>query len=79
MYSPAKSARNAFIDEIKGAPKSLVREAHDFILFLKQRRSLEREEHQAKVVSAKPDFLARQHAWFEGRVLPDSQAIQDEL
>lgn len=73
------SARNAIIDEIKVAPESLVREAYDFILFLKRRRSMEQQEHQATAVSPKPDFLARQHALFGSRLLPDSQAILDEL
>jgi hypothetical protein len=72
------TARNAIIDEIKVAPETLVREAYDFILFLKRRRSMEQEAHPANVVSPKPDFLARQQALFGSRILPDSQPILDE-
>jgi len=72
-------AREALIDEIKTAPESLVRETYDFILFLKRRRSLERKEDEPKPVDSRPDFLARQQALFGSRVLPDSQAILDEL
>jgi hypothetical protein len=72
-------AREALIDEIKTAPESLVRETYDFILFLKRRRSLEREDDEPKPVDARPDFLARQQALFGSRVLPDSQVILDEL
>ncbi len=73
------SARDAIIDEIKTAPESLVKEAYDFILFLKRRRSLEHEGEEPKRVTTKPDFLARQQSLFGSRVLPDSQAILDEL
>jgi hypothetical protein len=73
------SARDAIIDEIKTAPESLVRETYDFILFLKQRRTLELEGEEPKTVIAKPDFLARQQTLFGSRVLPDSQTILDEL
>jgi hypothetical protein len=73
------SARDAIIDEIKTAPESLVRETYDFILFLKQQRALELEGGESKTVIAKPDFLARQQTLFGSRVLPDSQAILDEL
>jgi hypothetical protein len=73
------SARAAIIDEIKSAPESLVREAYDFVLFLKQRRALEHEDGKPKTATVKPDFLARQQALFGNRALPDSQAILDEL
>ena len=73
------SARDAIIDEIKSAPESLVKETYDFILFLKRRRSLELQGESPKTVTSKPDFLARQQALFGSRVLPDSQAILDEL
>lgn len=73
------SAREAIIDEIKSAPESLVREAYDFVLFLKRRRALEHEDEEPQTATAKPDFLARQRAMFGNRVLPDSQAILDEL
>jgi hypothetical protein len=73
------SAWEDIIDEIKSAPESLVRETYDFIQFLKQRRSLEHKGEESKTVTAKPDFLARQQALFGNRVLPDSQAILDEL
>ena len=42
------SARDAIIDEIKTAPESLVREAYDFILFLKRRRELNPDRETAK-------------------------------
>jgi hypothetical protein len=73
------SARDAIIDEIKTAPESLVREAYDFILFLKRRRELEPGTGKPQMATAKPDFLARQQAMFGSRVLPDSQSILDEL
>jgi hypothetical protein len=73
------SARDAIIDEIKTAPESVVREAYDFILFLKQRRTQELEGEGPKTVITKPDFLARQQPLFGSWVLPDSQAILDEL
>jgi hypothetical protein len=73
------SAREAIIDEIKTAPESLARETYDFILFLKQRRTLEHEGKEPKTVSAKPDFLARQQTLFGSRVINDSQALLDEL
>ncbi len=73
------SARDAIIDEIKTAPESLVREAYDFILFLKRRRELQPGTGKPQTATAKPDFLARQQALFGNRVLPDSQAILDEL
>ena len=44
------SAKDAIFDEIKTAPESLVREAYDFILFLKRRRSLEQEGEEPKTV-----------------------------
>jgi hypothetical protein len=73
------SARDAIIDEIKTAPESLVRESYDFILFLKQRKEIEPATGKPQTATAKPDFLARQQALFGSRVLPDSQAILDEL
>ncbi len=73
------SARDAIIDEIKTAPESLVREAYDFIVFLKRRRSLEHGGEGPKALTTKPDFLARQQTLFGSRVLPDSQAVLDEL
>jgi len=39
----------------------------------------EQELPKHQKVTAKPDFLARQQALFGSRVLPDSQAILDEL
>jgi hypothetical protein len=73
------SAREAIIDEIKTAPESLVREAYDFILFLKQRREAEPATGEPQTATTKPDFLARQQRLFGSRTLPDSQAILDEL
>ncbi len=73
------SARDAIIDEIKTAPESLVREAYDFVLFLKQRRSSERGVEGSIKLATEPDFLARQQALFGSRVISDSQAILDEL
>ncbi len=37
------------------------------------------EEPKRKKSNDKPDFLARQQALFGGRVVPDSQAILEEL
>lgn len=73
------SDRDAIIDEIRTAPESLVREAYDFILFLKRRRKPEPASGSPQTATAKPDFLARQRAMFGGRVLPDSQGVLDEL
>ena len=73
------SNRDGIIDEIKTAPESLVREAYDFILFLKRRREIEPATGKPQSATAKPDFLARQQALFGSRMLPDSQAILDEL
>jgi hypothetical protein len=73
------SAREAIIDEIKTAPESLVREAYDFILLLKQRREIEPVTGTPQTATTKPDFLARQQTLFGNRTLPDSQAILDEL
>jgi UvrD-like helicase C-terminal domain len=78
-YSSAMSAREAILDELKNAPESLVREAYDFIVFLKQRRTMEPGGEEPKAVIAKPDFLARQQTLFGSRALPDSQALLDEL
>ncbi|MEY3896589.1 MAG: hypothetical protein RLZZ214_2109, partial [Verrucomicrobiota bacterium] len=64
---------------IKTAPASLVREAYDLILFLKQRSGVEPGTGKPQTATAKPDFLARQRALFGNRVLPDSQAILNEL
>jgi hypothetical protein len=51
------SARDAIIDEIKTAPESLVREAYDFILFLKQRKDLEPGTGKPQTATARPDFF----------------------
>ena len=67
------------INEIKLAPESLVREAHDFFLFLKDRRAQEVSSTSAQTPSAKPDFLARQKVLFGSRMVADSQDILDEL
>jgi hypothetical protein len=72
------SAREAIIREIQLAPESVVREAYDFILFLKS-RSREQRASQSHGASDRPDFLARQQALFGGRVVQDSQAILDEM
>ena len=53
------SAREAIVAEIKTAPESLVREAYDFILFLKQRREIEPATGESQAATTKPDFLAR--------------------
>ena len=68
------SVREAIITELELAPESLVKEAYDFILFLKSRRGLEHNAAGAQIASPeRPDFLARQKALFGDRVLPDSQ------
>jgi hypothetical protein len=73
------SIRDAMINEIKLAPESLVREAHDFFLFLKDRRAQEVSSTSEQTPSAKPDFLARQKVLFGSRMVADSQDILDEL
>lgn len=81
-YARSMSARDAIIAELKLAPESLVREAYDFVLFLKSRREQEQEQAADGLHAAageRPDFLARQRALFGTRELPDSQEILDEL
>lgn len=56
-----------------------MREAYDFILFLKQRRKIEAAPGKPQTTTTKPDFLARQQALFGSRTLPDSQVILDKL
>ena len=73
------SIRDAMINEIKLAPESLVREAHDFFLFLKDRRARETGSASAQPTPASPDFLARQKVLFGSRMVADSQDILDEL
>jgi hypothetical protein len=48
-------------------------------VFLKRRTELEPRTEKSQAATAKPDFLARQQAMFGRRVLPDSQAVLDEL
>lgn len=71
--------KDAIINEIEAAPESLLREAYDFIVFLKWRRSSIAEGAEPKSSSPKPDFVARQKALFGNRELPNSQAILDQL
>ena len=73
------NARDAMMAEIKLAPESLVREAYDFILFLKSRRSQVQAGATLRPQPAMPDFAARQKALFGDRVVPDSQEILDEM
>jgi hypothetical protein len=77
-YARSMSARDAIIAELKLAPESLVREAYDFVLFLKSRREQAADGLHA-AAPERPDFLARQRALFGTRELPDSQEILDEL
>lgn len=72
------STREAILDEIAHAPDSLLREAYDFILFLKNRQSHDASPEQAKIPRKRPDFLARQKEVFGERILPDSQSILSE-
>ena len=69
------SAREAMMTEIQHAPESLVREAYEFMLFLKNRRAQEQGAEVAKPQRVKPDFLARQKALFGQREVADSQEI----
>lgn len=73
------SARDAMMTEIKLAPESLVQEAYDFLLFLKSRRIPAQARTVPQIRAAMPEFLARQKALFGSRVVPDSQAILDEM
>ena len=65
--------------EIQHAPEFLVREAYEFMLFLKSRREQEDGAAAEQRRSAKPDFLARQKALFGQREVAGSQEILDEL
>lgn len=67
------------IREIEIAPESVVREAHDFFLFLKSRRLEEAQSGGSRSDRVKPDFLARQQALFGSRVVADSQSNLDVL
>lgn len=69
------SAVEAAIRELETAPESVVKEVHDFIVFLKSRAGIKRPA----VMPTAPDFLARQKAVFGHRTLPDSQALLDEM
>ena len=69
------SAIEAAILELKTAPESVVKEVHDFIVFLKRRAGIKRT---GAMVQA-PDFLARQRAVFGNRTVPDSQRVLDEM
>ena len=73
------SARDAILTEIEVAPESLLREAYDFILFLKTRQNPQDASATVPSSAAKPDFLARQKALFGDREVPDSEAILSEL
>ncbi len=71
------NAREAVIEAIKDAPESMVQEVYDFVRFLKSQAS---SGSQASASGRTiPDFLARQKALFGDRILPDSQAIMDEM
>jgi hypothetical protein len=69
------SAIEAAIHELQTAPESVVKEAHAFILFLKNRT----ESRRARVMTSAPDFLARQKTIFGNRTVPDSQSVLDEI
>ena len=69
------SVIDAAIHELKTAPESVVREAHDFILFLKSKSNVKRPAQP----KASPDFLARQKATFGDRKMSDSQVLLDEM
>ena len=74
------SAREAVIEEIKDAPEPIVQEVYDFVRFLKSKAaapiSTIPSPGAARVL---PDFEARKREIFGDRVLPDSQAILDEM
>ena len=72
------NVKDAIITEIESAPESLLREAYDFIIFLKWQRSSIVKGAEPKTCSPKPDFVARQKALFGNRELPNSQAILDQ-
>ena len=73
------NAKEAIITEIEAAPESLLREAYDFIVFLKRRRLSEIKGVDSMPTSPKPDFLARQKALFGSRELANSQSTLDQL
>ena len=68
--------REAVIAEIRTAPHSVVEEVLDFVRFLESKTASEAPQPQARIL---PDFEARKREVFGDRVLPDSQAILDEL
>lgn len=71
------STREAVIEEIKDAPEPIVQEVYDFVRFLKSKAANNRQVSTGE--RKLPDFLARQKELFGDRVLPDSQAILDEM
>lgn len=73
------TTREAILDEIARAPDSVVQEAYDFILLLKNRRSHGVMPDKVDTRRTRPDFLARQKEIFGERMLPDSQSILSEL
>ena len=70
------NSREAVIEEIRTAPEPVVEEVLDFVRFLKSKPGVAQPTSAPRVI---PDFRARQKAIFGDRVLPDSQAILDEL
>lgn len=73
------TTREAIFAEIAHAPDSVVQEAYDFILFIKNRRSHGGGSGKPDASRKRPDFLARQKAVFGERILPDSQSILSKL
>lgn len=65
------------MEEIRTAPEPVVEEVLDFVRFLKIKPAVEPAAPASPRVMA--DFQARKRAIFGDRILPDSQAILDEL
>ena len=71
------TSREAVIEAIRTAPEPVVEEDLDFVRFLESKPGVAAQVPVSPRVI--PDFRARQKAIFGDRVLPDSQAILDEL
>ncbi len=71
------NSREAVIEAIRTAPEPVVEEDLDFVRFLESKPGVAAQVPVSPRVI--PDFRTRQKAIFGDRVLPDSQAILDEL
>jgi len=70
------STLEALKAEIETAPEPLLRQAYDFVVFLKTR---EPAPHGPSAPKRWPDFAARRREIFGDAVQPDSQSVLDHL